>query len=77
MSPYKIASKGGSVDHWNEEPGGVWLTRHWCCTAWLNPVPQDGWTYAQSTGMVRQLTKGRMCPLTPGGLDVMIRELSR
>jgi len=80
MSPYEIASKGGSVEHWNEEPGAVWLTRltqHWRRAAWLNPVPQDGWTYAQSIGMVRQLMEDRMYPLTPGGLDAMIRELSR
>ena len=80
MSPYEIASKGGSVEHWNEEPGAVWLTRltqHWRHAAWLNPVPQDDWTYAQSIGMVRQLMEDRMYPLTPGGLDAMIRELSR
>ncbi len=25
MSPYEIMQPGGSVEHWNEEPGEVWL----------------------------------------------------
>ena len=42
MSPYEIAVPGGSVEHWNAEPGATWLTRmtqHWRRSAWLNPVP--------------------------------------
>ena len=27
MSPYEILMPGGSVEHWNEEPGQVWLER--------------------------------------------------
>ena len=27
MSPYEITYPGGSVEHWNEEPGAVWLER--------------------------------------------------
>src|SRR5690606_33238129 len=27
MSPYEIAYPGGSVEHWNEEPGATWLKR--------------------------------------------------
>ncbi len=80
MSPYEIASPGGSVEHWNDEPGGAWMTRllgHWRRSAWLNPVPRAEWDFAHSIGMVRQLMEDRMYPLTPGGLDAMIRELSR
>ncbi len=46
MSPYEIAMKGGSVEHWNEEAGSVWLTRmtaHWRRAAWLNPSPVAEW----------------------------------
>ena len=25
MSPYEITYAGGSVEHWNEEPGGLWI----------------------------------------------------
>ena len=27
MSPYEITEIGGSIEHWNEEPGEVWLRR--------------------------------------------------
>ena len=27
MGPYEIAYPGGSVEHWNEEPGSAWLNR--------------------------------------------------
>mgnify|MGYP005675631723 CR=1 FL=1 len=46
MSPYEIVQPGGSVEHWNEEPGAVWLERlrstYEKCV-WLNPVPEDEW----------------------------------
>jgi uncharacterized protein with von Willebrand factor type A (vWA) domain len=80
MSPYEIAMKGGSVEHWNEEPGSTWLTRmtsHWRRCAWLNPSPSADWAYTQSIGMVRTLLDQRMFPLTIGGLDDMARALTR
>ena len=80
MSPYEIAAPGGSVEHWNDEPGAAWMGRllgHWRRSAWLNPVPREYWAGAQSIGMVRGLMGDRMYPLTPGGLDDMIRELGR
>ena len=80
MSPYEIAMKGGSVEHWNEEAGSVWLTRmtsHWRRAAWLNPCPQPDWGYTQSIGMVHGLMERRMYPLTVAGLDEMARELTR
>jgi len=27
MSQYELEKPGGSVEHWNEEPGAVWLRR--------------------------------------------------
>ena len=80
MSPYEIAMKGGSVEHWNEEPGSTWITRmisHWRRCAWLNPSPAADWRYTQSIGMVRDLLDQRMYPLTIAGLDDMARELTR
>ncbi len=80
MSPYEIAMSGGSVEHWNEEAGSVWLTRmlsHWRRAAWLNPSPAPDWGYTQSIQMVRQLMEARMFPLTVAGLDDMARELTR
>ena len=80
MSPYEIAAPGGSVEHWNDESGAAWMARllgQWRRSAWLNPVPRAGWDFTHSIGMMRQLMEDRMYPLTPGGLDEMIRELSR
>jgi uncharacterized protein with von Willebrand factor type A (vWA) domain len=79
MSPYEIAYRGGSVEHWNEEPGEVWLHRvleQWKHTIWLNPVAERAWNYTQSTQMIRQLFGGRMFPLTLAGLDGAMKELS-
>src|ERR671916_1949367 len=44
MSPYEIAQAGGSVEHWNEEPGSAWMGRllgHFRRSAWLNPMPEE------------------------------------
>ena len=78
MSPYEIVMAGGSVEHWNAEPGAVWLGRvldHFPKTVWLNPVPQPNWTYTQSIDMVQRLLSGRMFPLTLDGLDAAMRSL--
>jgi uncharacterized protein len=80
MSPYEITAPGGSVEHWNEEPGRVWLDRltsHYRRAAWLNPTPEQSWQFVQSITVARQLMEGRMFPLTPDGIDAMTRELSR
>ena len=80
MSPYELAMEGGSVEHWNPEPGSAWITRlaqHWRRSAWLNPLPPGDWPYTRSVAMVRQLMDNRMFPLSPAGLDDMARELTR
>jgi uncharacterized protein len=80
MSPYEIEMPGGSVEHWNEEPGRVWLARltaHYPRSAWLNPVPQRGWGQMHSTNLIQTLLAGRMYPLSLSGIDAMTRELSR
>ncbi len=72
MSPYEIVQPGGSVEHWNEEPGAVWLERlrstYEKCI-WLNPVPEDEWQYTQSITIANQLMEEKMYPLTLGGLE--------
>ncbi|WP_093566886.1 VWA domain-containing protein [Methylobacterium sp. 174MFSha1.1] len=80
MSPYEIAMAGGSVEHWNEEAGRVWLERvlaHFPKVAWLNPVPQAQWGYSQSNAMIRQILSDRMYPLTLEGIDQATRALLR
>ncbi len=80
MSPYEIIQAGGSVEHWNEEAGQVWLRRlfeHFQSSAWLNPAPVEQWGYTHSVELVRKLLEGRMFPLTLTGLDDLARSLSR
>ena len=80
MSPYEIAAPGGSVEHFNEEPGHVWverITRTYPACVWLNPVPEGEWGYTPSIRMMQQLLGGRMYPLTLAGLDQAMRELVR
>ncbi len=80
MSPYEITHPGGSVEHFNEEPGAVWmqrLTTTYPSAAWLNPVPEAQWGYSQSVRIIRELMADRMYPLTLAGLDDAMRELTR
>jgi len=80
MSPYEVVQPGGSVEHWNEEAGRVWierLTSHFRSAAWLNPAKEEYWSYTQSIVLLRDLLQRRMFPLTLTGLDNMTRELSR
>jgi uncharacterized protein with von Willebrand factor type A (vWA) domain len=80
MSPYEIGAPGGSVEHFNEEPGSVWMqriTQTYPHAVWLNPVPEKDWNYTQSIRMVHQLMEGRMYPLTLDGLERAMRELVR
>jgi uncharacterized protein with von Willebrand factor type A (vWA) domain len=80
MSPYEITMPGGSVEHWNEEPGQVWMQRllnHFPKAVWLNPVPEKHWGYTHSIGLLRGLVGSRMFPLTLEGIDRAMRELVR
>jgi uncharacterized protein with von Willebrand factor type A (vWA) domain len=80
MSPYEITYPGGSVEHWNEEAGAIWLDRvaqiyeH---IVWLNPVAEKHWDYTPSIGLIQQVLSNRMYPLTLSGLDSAMRELNR
>lgn len=78
MSPYEIVYAGGSVEHWNEEPGAVWIERllkTYHKAVWLNPEPEGRWDYTPSVKVTRELMDGRMYPLTIRGLDMAIKEL--
>jgi len=81
MSPYEITYPGGSVEHWNEEPGALWLQRVaqiYERVVWLNPTPRAHWDHTPSIQVVREIIgEDRMYPLTIEGLDGAMRELSR
>jgi uncharacterized protein len=79
MGPYEIVQPGGSIEHWNEEPGATWLgrlQRAYPKHVWLNPEPEDRWDYVPSIGVARQLLEGRMYPLTLAGIDRAMRALN-
>ena len=80
MSPYEIAQPGGSVEHWNEEAGEVWMRRlrqTYEKVIWINPVPREEWEYTQSTAMTHKLLEGHMYPLTLRGLEEAMGYLSK
>jgi len=79
MSPYEVTYAGGSVEHWNAEPGSVWLQRlmkAYPKFVWINPQQQARWRHSPSIEMIREMVEGRMYPLTLRGLDDAIGALS-
>ena len=81
MSPYEVAMRGGSVEHWNNEPGAVWLKRLtdiYPHLVWINPTQEKYWEFSQSTQMIQDIIgKDRMFPMTLSGLEDAMRELAR
>lgn len=78
MSPYEITMPGGSVEHWNEEAGAVWLQRlqrGFPHCVWLNPDSPEYWDHVASTRVLRELMQDRMYPLTPRGIESAIDQL--
>ena len=81
MSPYEITYAGGSVEHWNEEAGGLWLQRFvdtYPSLVWLNPVKSHAWDHTGSIQLINEIIgRHRMFELTLGGLDEAMKELGR
>ncbi len=80
MAPYEITQPGGSIEHWNEEAGAVWmqrLTEHFEKVIWVNPLPEAYWGEGGSLGITKQLLENHMYPMTVEGLEEGMRYLSR
>ncbi|XDA99674.1 VWA domain-containing protein [Sulfitobacter sp. LCG007] len=81
MSPYEIAYPGGASEHWNAESGAAWLRRaheQWPATLWINPVPEQYWSYTQSIAMIQDILGAeRMVPMTLDGLSRGMKSLTR
>ena len=78
MSPYELEQAGGSVEHWNDEPGRAWLERllgNWPHAVWLNPVPEKHWGWTTSIQNVHRIMDGRMYPVTVAGLEAAVKSL--
>jgi uncharacterized protein with von Willebrand factor type A (vWA) domain len=80
MSPYEVNSVGGSVEHWNDEPGAVWFQRikeTYEKVVWINPEPEKAWQMTTSTQWIKQLNDHHMYPLTLDGIERAMRYLSK
>ncbi len=81
MSPYEITMPGGSVEHWNEEAGAVWLKRLeevYPHLVWMNPVSEQSWEYTPSIQLIRDVIgPDRMFEMTLGGMEAAMRELGK
>ena len=80
MAPYEITHVGGSIEHYNEEAGAVWMQRvsstfeH---LVWINPTPEEYWKHSYSIETVKELLENRMFALTVGGLEKAMAMLAR
>lgn len=80
MSPYELLQTGGSIDHYNDEPGATWLTRlreAFPHSLWLNPEPQEAWHYVETIKVIRSIFQEKMFPLTLDGLAEAMDTLRR
>lgn len=80
MAPYEITHVGGSIEHYNEEAGAVWmqrLTEHYEHVAWINPVSKQHWDHGYSIAIVRELLGDRMFPMSVNGLEEAMSLLSK
>lgn len=80
MAPYEITHAGGSVEHWNEEAGAIWMQRvldTFDKVVWINPTPRDTWEYSTSVALTQKLVDDRMFPLTVAGIEESMNYLSK
>ena len=72
MAPYEITHAGGSVEHWNEEAGAIWMQRVMDTferVIWINPILEEHWEYSMSVAIARKLVDDQMFPLTVSGIE--------
>ncbi|MAV28088.1 MAG: hypothetical protein CMQ05_18600 [Gammaproteobacteria bacterium] len=80
MAPYEITHAGGSVEHWNEEAGAIWIQRvmdTFDKVIWINPTPHDTWEYSSSVALTKKLVDEQMFPLTIRGIEDGMNQLSK
>ena len=80
MAPYEITHSGGSVEHWNEEAGAIWMQRFLDAfekLIWINPTPKDTWEYSTSVALTEKLVEDHMYPLTISGIEEGMNFLSK
>ncbi len=80
MAPYEITHVGGSIEHYNEEAGSVWIqriTENFDHMVWINPTKKEYWEHSYSIEVVRELLEDRMFPLSVKGLEEAMALLTK
>ena len=80
MAPYEVTHVGGSIEHYNDEAGAVWikrLTDVFDNVVWINPTPKDFWEHSYSIEVVRELVEDRMYSLSVKGLEEAMTLLTK
>ena len=63
MSPYELTSLGGSVEHYNDETGIVWLQRFvtkFPNIVWLNPTNEYYWDGVPTIKAIKEILKSNV-----------------
>ncbi len=80
MGRHEITERGGSVEHFNAEPGEVWFQRvldQFRHVVWLNPVPESRWHDSFSIQMVKRRVDNHMYFLSDNGIEAAMKHLMR
>lgn len=80
MGRHEITMRAGSVEHFNDESGEVWMKRlleSFRSVVWLNPVPELRWRDSQSITLIRRLVDDEMYFLSDNGLEAAMKSLMR
>ena len=80
MGRHEISDRGGSVEHFNAEPGEVWmsrLTEQFRSVVWLNPIPESRWRDSASIQLAKRLVDNQMYFLSDKGLESAMKYLMR
>jgi uncharacterized protein with von Willebrand factor type A (vWA) domain len=80
MARDEIAEAGGSVEHFNKEPGQIWLRRiqdQFDKIIWLNPAEKRQWPDSYSTQMINRLLEEKMYHLSVDGIEQAMKFLVR
>ncbi len=80
MGRHEIVQRAGSVEHFNDEPGEVWLKRlleSFRSVVWLNPLPESRWRDSHSITLIRRLIDDEMYFLSDNGLEAAMKSLMK
>jgi uncharacterized protein with von Willebrand factor type A (vWA) domain len=80
MGRHEIAEKGGSVEHFNAEPGQYWMQNvleAFRKVIWINPISVDQWKDSYTTEMIRRIMDDQMYHLSVEGIEQAMKYLVR